>query len=337
MSLRLVAFFMASFFTACASLQQHQVPSEKEFSVPTELANKFAVQGEVAAPVQPSPVPQPASAPVKETKTDKVEPSAKKGKKEGKVSAKQEAWPNRWTMKPFFRSGERYLFDITYFGATAGQLELSILPQKIVAGRPSYHFKGRAWTSSIFSLFYRLNDVAESYMDAEGLFSHKFSLKLDESKQQREILELYDQKAHKVYYWSKLDHVKKGKRLDQFEFEIEPYAQDGVSSFFYVRTLPLEIGKTYTFPLVNNGKMREVRVTAIRKEKLPTKIGEIDAIVVKPEVLLDGVLKSYGDSFLWISDDERRLLLKIDAKIKVGSVIAYLREHGYEGKEPASR
>ncbi|MGZ3739726.1 MAG: DUF3108 domain-containing protein, partial [Bdellovibrionota bacterium] len=86
-------------------------------------------------------------------------------------------------------------------------------------------------------------------------------------------------------------------------------------------------GKVYEFPVVNNGKLRTVRVTVVRKESLSTKVGEFNTIVVKPEVVLDGILQqNSGDSFMWISDDANRQILKIDAKIKVGSVIAYLRE-----------
>jgi hypothetical protein len=319
--------------TACASApppSSADLPDEKDFGVPTALADKFLVKQE--GPIPPAPEPAPAP----ETKSKK----GKKGKKEAvakpekKAETKKDSWPNRWTMAPFFHPGERYRFDITYFGATAGELVLELLQPKTVANRPVYHIRGTARTTSVFSLFYRMNDVAESFMDSEGLFSHKFTLKLDESLQQRDLLELYDQQGHKVHYWSKLDHKKKGKKLDQFEFDSEAYTQDGLSAFFYLRTLPLEIGKSYEFPVSNNGKMRTVRVTAVRKEALKTKIGEIQSIVIKPEVVLDGVLKSYGDSFVWLSDDPRRIILKVDAKIKVGSVIAYLREYSSGSPQP---
>ncbi len=219
------------------------------------------------------------------------------------------------------------MFDITYFGATAGQLVLDILPPKTVADRQTYHFRATASTSSVFSLFYRLNDIAESFVDTEGLFSHKYSIKLDVSKQLRDVLELYDHKKNKAYYWSKLVHTEKGVKNEQSEIALTPFTQDGLSAFFYVRTLPLEVGKAYDFPVMNNGKVRTVRINVVRKEDLKTKVGEFPAIVVRPEVMLDGVLSSYGDSFMWISDDANRTILKIDAKIKVGSVIAYLREH----------
>jgi hypothetical protein len=329
-------FFLA--LVGCASQSQNPpvLATDKEFAVPTVLANQFAVheEGSTSAVVSQAPA-IPVAEPAKPEKSKKGARHSKKEIKTMKTEAK--AVPNRWNISPMFRTGEHTVFDITYFGATAGQLQIDILPTKIVSERPTFHFRASASTSSVFSLFYRLNDVAESFMDTEGLFSHKYSLKLDESKQIRDVLELYDHKKKKAYYWSKLQHVDKGIKNDQSEIEMTtPFAQDGLSAFQYVRTLPLEVGKVYEFPVLNNGKLRTVRVTVIRKEDLKTKIGEFPAIVVKPEVVLDGVLSSYGDSFIWISDDPERAILKMDAKIKVGSVIAYLREHSYGEKTASS-
>lgn len=289
------------------------------------LANQFEVR-ESTTPAEPAVTAQVPAAPA----------NTKKGKKEAVKAAKKPevpaTIPNRWTMPPLFQAGEKTVLDITYFGATAGQLELQVLPNKIVADRLSYHFRAIATSTSVFSLFYRVNDVAESFMDAEGLFSHKYSLKLDESKQQRDVLELYDYRKKKAYYWSKLEHSDKGPSHEQSEIDLVPFTQDGLSAFFFVRTLPMEVGKVFEFPVVNNGKLRTVRVTVLRQEMLATKAGDFPTFVVKPEVVLDGILQSHGDSFMWISDDPQRRILKMDAKIKVGSVIAYLRSHSYGDK-----
>lgn len=347
-------FLLAS---ACAAPTANTVASDDTFGVSSELANKFAVRDK-DAPVNtaavneaPAEAPQPAPVPAKGKKGQK-NTKGKKAVKSAKASAKAaapvkkeeapkpaaKAFENRWTMPPFFQEGEKYRFDITYFGATAGSLDLELLEPKVINDRPAYHLRAIARSVSPFTLFYRLNDTVESFMDSEGLFSHKFTVKMDESLQKRDILELYDQKAHKVHYWSKLDHKKKGKKDDQLEIDAEPYTQDGLSAFYYLRTLPLEMGKVYEFPIVNNGKPRVVRVTVVRKEKLKTKIGTFDTIVLKPEIALDGAIKTYGDSFVWVSDDPRRLLLKVDAKIKVGSIIAYLREHkDAQGRDTAGR
>ncbi|MGZ3693163.1 MAG: DUF3108 domain-containing protein [Bdellovibrionota bacterium] len=336
--MRTIGLLLLLFAAGCASNSAVHMPSAQEFGVPSDLAKKFEAKentGTVAVAPEVKPVEAPAPV-VQKSKKSKKKVAGKPKLEPAKVEAvKAETWPNRWTMAPFFKVGERYLFDITYFGATAGNLELQLMPEKVVDERPTFHIRATANTSSVFSLFYRLHDVAESFVDTTGLFSHKFSLKLDESMQTRDVLELYDQRKHKAYYWSKLDSKKKGKIQDQFEIPMEPFSQDGMSAFFYIRTLPLEVGKVYFFPVVNNGKPRTVQITVVRKEMLSTKIGERPTIVVKPEVVLDGVLSTYGESFIWISDDPERILLKIDAKIKVGSVIAYLKEHGYDGKPDA--
>jgi hypothetical protein len=325
-------------FVACARAPGMETAGEKAFDVPTALADKFTVKDVGAKKEEPKAAEKVAEAPAPKAKGKKrVKGKGKKAAKAEETKPAPEAFPNRWTMPPLFPVGEKYKFDITYFGATAGTLDLETLPNKVVNDRAAFHFRAVAQTASVFSLFYRLNDVVESFMDTEALFSHKFSIKLDESLQTRDLLELYDQRAHKAYYWSKLDHKKSGKKEEKFEIDLEPFTQDGLSSFYYVRTLPLEMGKPYEFPTVNNGKLRRVRVTAVRKESLKTKLGTFDTIVVKPEVVLDGALKSYGDSFMWISDDPRRILLKIDAKIKVGSVIAYLKEHSFDGKPTEGR
>ncbi|MCO5141759.1 MAG: DUF3108 domain-containing protein [Oligoflexia bacterium] len=317
------------FYFGCSAIEPQTVPDEKAFGISDSLKNQFSVvdnDNKKIASVEPEPVIE------KTTKKTKKSQVTKKKKSKQKEPVKEEpkfSWPNRWKIDPFFREGERYVFDITYFGATAGELELILLPEKKIADRKVYHIRAIARTTSVFSLFYRMNDVAESYLDSETLVSHKFSLKLDESLQQRDVLELYDQVNNKVHYYSKLDHKKKGKKDEQKVLESIPYTQDGLSAFYFVRTLPYEVGKTYEFPVMTNGKMRDVRVTVVGKEDLPTKIGKIPAIIIKPEVVLDGILKTYGDSFVWLSDDFERRILKVDAKIKVGSVIAYLKEHSY--------
>ncbi|MGZ3739552.1 MAG: DUF3108 domain-containing protein, partial [Bdellovibrionota bacterium] len=247
----MVKFFLLCIFlvVGCASHPPTppSMPSDKDFQVPANLADQFAVRddGSGKAPPKMEPIPVAPPPPVKGKKGHKLsKKEAMKAKQDAAlaVATKPAAPVNRWTMTPFFKPGEHITFDITYFGATAGQLELDVLPEKNVADRPTYHFRAVASSTSIFSLFYRVNDVAESFMDTTGLFSHKFSLKLDESKQTRDVLELYDQQKRKAYYWSKLETAAHGLQKEQSEIDLVPFTQDGLSSFFYVRTLPLEMG-----------------------------------------------------------------------------------------------
>lgn len=229
---------------------------------------------------------------------------------------------------PFY-PGEYHKFSLTYFGVEAGTLDLYVKPYKFIKGRKVYHFHGHGKSTSVFSLFYRVNDTGDSFMDYDGLFSHKFNMKLDETLQQHEIIELYDQEDRKVHYYQRMVHKRKGFKLKQFIKDTYEYTQDAITAAFYLRTLDLKVGAEYTYPIVSNGKSWTVKAKIVRKEKIITDVGEFEAFVVKPETHFEGVLQKKGDVFFWISADEHKAFLKIDAKVKIGSVIAYLKELRY--------
>lgn len=229
---------------------------------------------------------------------------------------------------PFY-PGEYHKFSLTYFGVEAGTLDLYVKPYKYIKGRKVYHLSGHGKSTSVFSLFYRVNDTGDSFMDYDGLFSHKFHMKLDETLQQHEIIELYDQEERKVHYYQRMIHKRKGFKLKQFVKDTYEFTQDAITAAFYLRTLDLEVGKEYSYPIVSNGKSWTVKAKIIRKEMIKTDAGEFEAFVVKPETHFEGVLQKKGDVFFWISADEHKAFLKIDAKVKIGSVIAYLKELKY--------
>lgn len=327
--MRIAAFcFVLGLLGSCARFQPSAVDDKDitALGIPTELQDKFAVKE--AAQAAPAP---PVVAPAPEPKKKLAKKKEKKEKIKKAATVVKDKWPNRWTRPPVFHPGDRVLLDITFFGATAGTLEMKILPMKVINDRKVYHVQAVAQTASIFSLFYRLNDLGETFIDQDTIVPLKFTMKMDESLQNREVVELYDHNKEKMYYWSNWDHKKKGHRLDSFELNLEEFTQDSISSFFYVRTLPLNLGDKYRFWLSTNGKLKHVQISVVRKEKLITRVGEFDTIVIKPDVILDGVLQKAGDTFIWLSDDENRSVLKIDAKIKVGSLIAYLRELDVSG------
>ena len=64
----------------------------------------------------------------------------------------------------------------------------------------------------------------------------------------------------------------------------------------------------------------------LRKEVLSTDIGDFRTIVVRPQALFEGMLKTSGDSLIWLTDDERHFVLKVKTKIKIGSLNINVKE-----------
>ncbi len=292
-------------------------PVEKhtDETLPDELKNKFKIGGSSAVEEQKKEVEKVAEV-----------------KKEIK---KQFVIPNRRPVKDPIWVGEELAYEVTYFGVAAGHFTLKVLPHEIVNGRKVYHLQGNATTSKLFSMFYQMDDMVETFWDYVGLYSHRFHLSLNETKQKRDSIELNDSENKQTFYWNRWNHYKKGYIEIKEYKNIPQFPQDSLSALYYMRTiLPKRNGEKFSFPVVSEGKYWEGDVTVVRREMMRTCLGRVSTIVVKPEAKYAGVLKKEGDSFIWFTDDDRRHVVRLEAKVKIGTVVAKLIEVKSEGERP---
>ena len=123
-----------------------------------------------------------------------------------------------------------------------------------------------------------------------------------------------------------MDHVKKGKIEDKRTIPITPFPQDSISALYYVRTLMFPNNASAKFPLIADGRNLEAQVSVVRRETRKTIFGKIPTIVLKPEMKYQGILKKRGDIFVWLSDDARKIPVRLEGKVKIGTVVADLVE-----------
>ncbi len=288
--------------------------------IPTDQKERFEVKDAVATAPSPAPSPTPSPSPT---------PKPKKGRKKPAVqpspAPETVAYPSRRSSKNPIWVAEKAVYAITYFGMEAGIFTLETLPYKAIDNRKVWHVRGTAESSKVFNLFYRINDVVETFIDYDGMFSHRFHLLLDETKQSRDSLELFDSVKAQTFYWNRWNHKEKGYSETKEFQPITRFPQDSLSALFYMRSVPLPTGATITFPVVSEGKTWEAVVTVVRREMLQTPLGRIQTVVLKPETKYQGVLQKRGDSFIWLTDDDRRHLIRLEAKVKIGTVAAELK------------
>ena len=92
-----------------------------------------------------------------------------------------------------------------------------------------------------------------------------------------------------------------------------------------MRTLPLNVGDSYKFPVVSLGNCWMAEIDVVRKEYIDTPFGRKRTIVVRPETGYRGIAAKTGDSFIWFTDDEKRYPIRMDAKVKIGTIVAALK------------
>ena len=290
-------------------------------AVSSDVAKKFQVKDTLDP--TPTPSPTPAPEPKKKSKKKKHEAKVKKDETaEPTPTPELKAEPpmRRPSIVPF-DVGEKLQYDIRYVGVTAGYFSIEVLPFKFVNDRQSYHFQGKAKTVKLFELIYRVDDSIESYVDYNGLYSERFTMDLDESKQTRKLIELYDYDKKQSFYWNRIDHVKNGYKEEKQHYDIELWSQDPLSSLYYLRVaqLPKDPSQPEVkFPVILDGKPWELHVKYKKHEKVYAGGEEREADAYTLDSYQNGELKN-RDNTIWISSDEHRYVLRIEAKVKVGT------------------
>ena len=221
-----------------------------------------------------------------------------------------------------YHVGEEITYDVHYFKVSAGELKLKVDPFSVVNGLKAYTFITEIRTKGVFSNFYSVEDRVETLVDYATLVPSVYELHVKETNQLREAKALFDNKKNIATFWEKKVTTKSGEEQKKEQWEILPYSQNVFSAVFYMRAFQWEEGKQYAFRVANDNENLVFTGKAVRREILDTELGPMKAVVIEPKITLKGAFKPIGDIYVWLSDDEHKYILRIECKIKIGTLVA---------------
>ncbi|HAG91407.1 MAG TPA: hypothetical protein DCL41_06020 [Bdellovibrionales bacterium] len=224
-----------------------------------------------------------------------------------------------------FRVGEKVTLDVTYFNIKAGEIHLQVKPFVEVNGHKAYNFQVDLKSYSLFSHIYSVDDQATTYVDYEELKPYNLSITIKESKQLAETRTLFDWDKMKAFYWKKRYTEDNGEEKKELSWDIKDYSQNVISALYYLRNFQMEPGKKLAFRVADEGNNIEFTGEVLRREVLKTKIGKLKTLVIRPQIQVDGAFKPMGENLIWITDDDRKFIVRIESKIKIGTLVAKLK------------
>ena len=91
--------------------------------------------------------------------------------------------------------------------------------------------------------------------------------------------------------------------------EFSGQLQDVLSAIYFIRTQPLQVGKTFEVFIGDGGKVYTIPVQVVEKKRMKTILGRVDVLRVNPELfgpdrLIDN---EKGEFSIWITDDARHI------------------------------
>ncbi len=208
---------------------------------------------------------------------------------------------------------EKFSYDIYWLGIYAGKAVLEASHDK-----DTLRISSRANSTPFISTFYTVEDYAESLIK-DGRVVH-FRIKQREGRYRSNKETIFDINNRKIIYF---DYLKKKKKEHDFNSVI----WDVISGFFYLRTQPLIIGKVIYINVFDSNKFLKAEVSVLRKEKIKVdNVGEVSTIVIKPDLKSEGLFHRKGDIFIWLTDDEKKVPVKIETKVPIGKIVAKLKD-----------
>jgi hypothetical protein len=221
-----------------------------------------------------------------------------------------------------FQEGEDFLYAIRWGAITGGHSTLSVRSVQDVDGRPAYHLVSEAHSSGIVDSFYHVDDRNEAWLDAETPRSLRYSQRIREGKYHVDdsVVLNYDEKR-----FHRVKHRIDKSQTKETDGELNAPVLDVFSSLYYVRTLPLEVGKSFTVDVHSGNKIYPLIVKVKRRETVKVKAGKFDCFRVEPMLREPGLFVSKGKSLeVWITADSRRMPVLMRSEIFIGHVSAEL-------------
>ncbi len=226
-----------------------------------------------------------------------------------------------------FGFGEKLEYDVSYGFIKAGEGTIQIMQKPLnIKGREAYDIRFYVKSTPSIDVFYKVRDRYRSAVDVKGIFPWIFEQRIQEGGYKYYFKAFFDQLGHYVY-------AKKKK------YKVPPYVNDVISAFYYVRTLDLSSMKPGQLIHLKNFWKDSTYTLSVRihkKTNVEVPAGKFRCIVVEPVDLQGGLFRNIGSIYVYLTDDERKLPVKVASKILIGEVSAELTKYsGLSGPIPA--
>ena len=208
-----------------------------------------------------------------------------------------------------FGVGERFTYDVKLGPFKAGRGSMEVVSLDTVRGVATWHTVFRVKGGM---LGYKADNTMESWIDTATMASLRFTQDFEQTGSDRKRrYEIFPDRA--VY--------QEGEKPEQPSVS-DPL--DDASFIYFIRTVPLEIGRTYSFERYFRPDRNPVRIKVLRRETVKVPAGTYQTIVVQPIIKAKGIFSENSKAEIWFSEDANRIMVQMKADLPVGSLNLFL-------------
>ena len=228
-----------------------------------------------------------------------------------------------------FQDGEHIVYDVSYnwgpIWVDAGRVTFSVGREKFI-GKETLHLKSTGKTFPSYDLLYKVRDYYDSWINPETFTSYEFRRNTYEGGYTLLNTLRFDYQKGLIISNTKTNN----KPLRTDTLKMLPIFYDMLAAVYYTRTLDFSNLKPETkIPVwvVIDDAFYAIYIRSIGKEIVESKDGTRYRCHKFAAKMVQGtIFRGEEDVLVWVTDDENKVPVYIEAKIIVGTVKAYLRE-----------
>lgn len=223
-----------------------------------------------------------------------------------------------------FQSGEYFKFQVSYGIVNAGIATLH-LNETTNDGKKVFHAKGYGYTTGVTKAVFKVQDDYQSYFDIRTGQPYRYIRKINEGGYTKNEEGFFQYAKNNVLVKDHKNNSQKNVANNNRNI------QDIISSFYYLRNHPkinqMKKGEMIEIDMFFDSEVYKFKLKLLGKEEIKTKFGKVKTLKFRPYVQSGRVFKEEESLTLWVSDDENKIPLKIQASLLVGSLKAELIEY----------
>jgi hypothetical protein len=231
-----------------------------------------------------------------------------------------------------FKEGEILTYEVSYnwgpIWIDAGLVNFAIVTDTY-AGKPVWHLKCSGKTYKSYDLFFKVVDYYDAWIDPETFHPYEFRRSVNEGGYKLLNTLRYDHIGQTVYSCTKTNNNP--VRFDTLKSG--PCVYNPLSAVYVARTLDISSLKhdaRIPVTVLIDDSTYEIYIRYMGKEVVESRDGkQYHCIKFAAKMVKGTIFRGDEDVVVWVTDDDNRVPVYIEAKILVGTVKAYLKDmHG---------
>lgn len=231
-----------------------------------------------------------------------------------RVAADEDGIPVFW-----FPVGEAFRYSLKWGVLPVGEAWMTTGWDEL-EGRRVLAIRCGARTGRLVAKLFPIENYMETLVDPETFLPVRCHQRLREGRRRRDETTLFFHDEGRVEYTSHLTGETK-------TIAIGGDTRDLLTLFYVMRRRGMEVEETTAFQVLVDDDVYDLMLTGEALEDVSlSEYGQVRSLRVEPRAKFGAVFVRRGRMWIWMSDDDRRVCVRLSGRVPVASVHAVLRD-----------